>query len=360
MESFAPKYYKKFRCIAEKCRHTCCAGWEIDIDPETYEFYKTLMERTDIKGNIGKRLSDNINFDKETSQASFRLSENEKCPFLNQNNLCDIILCLSEDALCQTCSDHPRFRNYFENHIEMGLGMTCEEAARIILTSSVEDSLTLISLDNTTPELHLNSFSADIYSRRNKIFAILSDRSTDFLCKISYLLSMIYDSSKENTNSTADPIDMTIYKWASIYCKVDILDTLWKQKLENLKTETENSSESLLKYASDFIRSHNSLLPDSISLDSIFTKLMIYFIYRHYTAGIDPELPEHYYKSQIFFAIISTLMIAALCCDTYNRNKEISLDDITDISRMYSSEIEYSDENKYLIMDLFDEQRNDE
>lgn len=24
-----------FHCIADACRHTCCKGWEIDIDPDT-------------------------------------------------------------------------------------------------------------------------------------------------------------------------------------------------------------------------------------------------------------------------------------------------------------------------------------
>ena len=25
-----PSYYKDFKCIADKCRHSCCIGWEID------------------------------------------------------------------------------------------------------------------------------------------------------------------------------------------------------------------------------------------------------------------------------------------------------------------------------------------
>ena len=33
MKIIAPNYYPAFRCIADKCRHSCCIGWEIDIDP---------------------------------------------------------------------------------------------------------------------------------------------------------------------------------------------------------------------------------------------------------------------------------------------------------------------------------------
>ena len=42
MKLFAPKYYEDFSCIADKCRHSCCIGWEIDIDPETLAKYSAL------------------------------------------------------------------------------------------------------------------------------------------------------------------------------------------------------------------------------------------------------------------------------------------------------------------------------
>ena len=34
-----PDYYEKFRCIGGACPDTCCAGWEVDIDEETAEYY---------------------------------------------------------------------------------------------------------------------------------------------------------------------------------------------------------------------------------------------------------------------------------------------------------------------------------
>ena len=42
MKLYAPSYYKKFKCIADKCEHSCCIGWEIDIDEETLEKYEKL------------------------------------------------------------------------------------------------------------------------------------------------------------------------------------------------------------------------------------------------------------------------------------------------------------------------------
>ena len=34
-----PSYYKTFQCIADKCEHSCCIGWEIDIDEDSYDYY---------------------------------------------------------------------------------------------------------------------------------------------------------------------------------------------------------------------------------------------------------------------------------------------------------------------------------
>ena len=98
-----PFYYKDFKCIANKCRHSCCIGWEIDIDDETFDFYKS------VKGDFGKKLKSYIK--SESGINSFILDKNERCPFLNKDNLCDIYIELGENNLCQICSDHPRFRN---------------------------------------------------------------------------------------------------------------------------------------------------------------------------------------------------------------------------------------------------------
>ena len=51
MKLIAPNYYPAFRCIADKCRHSCCIGWEIDIDTDTREKYRR------VPGEFGARLN---------------------------------------------------------------------------------------------------------------------------------------------------------------------------------------------------------------------------------------------------------------------------------------------------------------
>ena len=34
--------YSEFKCKADKCKHSCCNGWEIDIDASTAEKYQQI------------------------------------------------------------------------------------------------------------------------------------------------------------------------------------------------------------------------------------------------------------------------------------------------------------------------------
>lgn len=122
-----PDYYTRFCCLASGCRDTCCAGWEICIDPETAARYRREP------GEFGERLRACIDWGETPS---FRLSEGERCPFLNPHGLCDIYIHLGEDALCEICAQHPRFHAWYGDLTESGLGLCCEAAAALILDTS--------------------------------------------------------------------------------------------------------------------------------------------------------------------------------------------------------------------------------
>ena len=65
-----PDFYDAFCCTAERCRHTCCRGWEIDIDADTAARYRAM------EGPLGERLRAAIDW---SDGASFRLAEDERC-----------------------------------------------------------------------------------------------------------------------------------------------------------------------------------------------------------------------------------------------------------------------------------------
>lgn len=135
-----PDYYSEFKCIAGACNHTCCAGWEIDIDDESFERYKR----------------DGIACISEDETPHFVLN-GDRCPYLNHDNLCELIIAHGEDYLCQICTDHPRFRNFWTDATEIGLGLCCEEAARLILGR--KEPIRLFITDSTSgQEISYESF----------------------------------------------------------------------------------------------------------------------------------------------------------------------------------------------------------
>ncbi len=120
-----PDYYKDFQCIGGACKHNCCIGWEIDVDQEKLSYYQKTA------GQLGKRLQEHISLE---PTPHFVLTPEERCPFLNEHNLCDLIIALGEEALCDICREHPRFYNQLSCHTECGLGLCCEQAGRLILS----------------------------------------------------------------------------------------------------------------------------------------------------------------------------------------------------------------------------------
>ena len=50
MKEYIPDYYKDFQCIADKCKDSCCIGWEIMIDSKSYKKYQN------VKGEFRDRL----------------------------------------------------------------------------------------------------------------------------------------------------------------------------------------------------------------------------------------------------------------------------------------------------------------
>ena len=42
---FSPNYMTSFKCIGKDCIDSCCSGWRIDIDKETYKNYINSSEK---------------------------------------------------------------------------------------------------------------------------------------------------------------------------------------------------------------------------------------------------------------------------------------------------------------------------
>ena len=125
MKLYAPAYYKNFKCIADACEHSCCIGWEIDVDAETLAKYQSLQH------GYADAIRESIAWG---DAPHFKLCAHDRCPHLDERGLCKIILSVGEEYLSHICREHPRFYN-FTRVAEVGIGMSCPEAARVILSS---------------------------------------------------------------------------------------------------------------------------------------------------------------------------------------------------------------------------------
>lgn len=126
MKIIAPDYFLDFSCLAGKCQHSCCVGWDIGIDRDTAEKYKSMH------GPLEKKMKTCIKYSDE--KAFFILDDEGRCPFLNDDNLCEIVLNCGEECLPRICNVFPSFMRSFSDRYEVNMRLSCEEACRIILS----------------------------------------------------------------------------------------------------------------------------------------------------------------------------------------------------------------------------------
>ena len=125
MNVFYPSYYHRFSCIAAACPDSCCKEWEVDLDDATAAYYRSLS------GALGDALRQVL---KDTEEGTAMTIHDGRCPMWRQDGLCRIQAELGHDALCKTCREFPRLRHDYGNFVELGLELSCPEAARLILS----------------------------------------------------------------------------------------------------------------------------------------------------------------------------------------------------------------------------------
>lgn len=330
MKEYIPDYYKDFQCIADKCKDSCCIGWEIMIDQESYERYQN------VKGSFHDQLIKGIDHEEDPV---LHLDHCGRCVFLNQQNLCDIYIQLGEDALCEICTQHPRFHNEYGNIRETGLGMACEEAARLLFETN-EFKLCQIQ---ETKEAAEDDFAEAILQIQLYFLKILKNKEAP----IEQRIELVYDIAQtvqEHLNQAGEISDtwqtdsinkhhilnemreeMYIKNWISIYEELDFMDP----KIQKMFCEMEKMP---------------FVIEKQRMAESYIEHLMSYFIYRYFMKSCeDDNLVD-----KVKFAILSCLMIEQM--NEYCKENHI-LKTPQEVARVYSKEIEYSQENMDVIFE---------
>jgi lysine-N-methylase len=126
-----PKYFDAFRCIGADCEDTCCSGWGVLVDRDTWDKYQNLPGSR-IKGKLLTGIVEiNPAGSSAVNYARFRM-EGPVCPAL-EDGLCSIQKALGESNIPDLCSTFPRVLNAVGGVMEKSLHLSCPEAARLVL-----------------------------------------------------------------------------------------------------------------------------------------------------------------------------------------------------------------------------------
>lgn len=441
MKVRVPNYFNEFKCIASECEDTCCAGWEIVIDDETHKRYEK------VEGEFGEILRSKI---VKSDGENIFLLNNGNCSFLNEKKMCEIYINLGEDNLCYTCQQFPRYTEEFLDLKEVGLSLSCPEAARIILRKAenttfnlseedkceneikeeLEDDLSLscenINSSNCTlgkcsnskdnenrkssnlsesenrecfdlknsEDSECNNSEVDSLTEdedyfdegideevlseflecRNIVFNIIERNDLDLGTKAALALEFVKEVQNKIDLGDMDEIPELMEE----YGDENFINTLIKE-LECFKGKESIKHKNLCEYLNVYKSIKHINSNDPLGLEKAFKcfegneefylrkhkefneyykenlykfkNILVYFIFRYFMKAIF----DYDVSAKIKLGIISTLMIKELAVVRFiENNNEFTEEDMVEVSRIYSKDIEHSDENIENLQEIFE------
>ena len=342
-----PDYYQEFQCIAEQCKHSCCIGWEIDIDEDTYEYYEL------VEGAFGERLRHHM---EQNGERCFILEEGDRCPFLNQKNLCDICIELGEESLSEVCTEYPRFTLEYRDVREKCLALSCEEVGRIlfqkdrtfhVLEQEIPEEWKEEGLDEAAEDEEPTQECCDYLEKaRETCFSIIGNRTRTMEERQGELITYAKGVQKHLNDEKSTCMLMEQSKKAAllrldVYDRLEILDEEWDNYQKHLREQMTSWSEEDYKLKSmEFKKKREDKTYEEEAL-------LWYFIFRYSLKAVyDGD-----FYGRILFATVSLAMIRDMDLIRFTENQgSYSLEDRIDIARIYSREVEHSQENLDLIL----------
>lgn len=354
MQYIIPHYYKKFACVGGNCPDTCCAGWQIMIDPAALKKYRR------VKGVLGNRLHNEIDW----SEGAFRQYQ-KRCAFLNEENLCDLYIeGGGAKMFCKTCRMYPRHIEEFEGLREISLSLSCPEAAHLIL--GCQEPVRFLKAEDQKQEENDEEFDFFLFTKledtRTLMFQILQNRNYPIRLRTAIVLALAHDLQERIDRNALFEVDALLerYQGKRVW-------TWFQEKLDGLQTEPWQEKEVLgnlfvilnhLEVLRDNWKSYvkegkNKLLESEISREQrndfgfVFTEimmeqLMIYFVYTYFCGAV--------YDGQAYgklkFAVAGSILIRELAKAHFLKYGNLEFVDITEAARRYAREVEHSDFNK--------------
>lgn len=385
MRYYYPDYFDKFQCVPGKeCTDSCCIRWQINVDPDTLKKYKRVT------GELGQRMAEKIDFKTGCIAAH---GEENRCEFLNEDNLCDIVLELGEEYLSETCHTHPRHEEVYLNVRERSLAMTCPVACEQLLRR--KEPVKILYRDVKEKEEHDRFFDQILFESllktRDALLKISQNRLYPVAQRMIMVLGMAHDVEKR-IRSRASRKRRRI--WSRIFPsfpgfaldELETLERIWSVSrtdtgVEETIIRLENAEE-IMQQVSDatgqklmtdmifVLSTMEPLKPTWIPfLQSILNirgqlepkeycdlqkeyhcqeeetqleQLLAYFIYVYCCTSVYDEM----LLAKIKMAVVNTLLIREFWFMRWLENdKKLTVEDQAELAHWYVREIENSDEN---------------
>ena len=331
-----PEYYKKFTCIADKCSDNCCIAWEIDIDDSTAAYYDSVT------GCFGEKLCNNIS---STNPKSFILGKNERCPFLNEHNLCEIILTLGEDKLCNICTEHPRYYEWFGSVKEGGIGLCCEEAARIIISVKNPSDTYETEIPYEENDFVETSLYTCLLGVRERILAYLTDDKVTLNTKIRDIIDYTEAVQSNIDNEIFDVPEILPSSEHGEHCFNDIL--AFMATLEPIDESWCPYLEKITGMYDTACNKKKQFLQNNPEVEHYLRNIAVYFIWRYFMKGMfDGEI-----VSRVKLMATSVAVIGYMYLCKWLESGTLTHEDCAQLAKNYSKEIEYSEENLEAMLD---------
>ena len=243
MKIVKPTFYKNFKCIAGDCPDSCCQGWEVDADSDSLEYYKTLDNSLEIKKRIDSVLSKD-----EFDNTIFTLAPKKRCPFLNDENLCDMHIAIGGEHTPYTCRTFPRFIYDFGATREIGISFSCPVASDMMYNTESFDFETDINSDLPT----LNDIDAEkyflLYKGRAEAYKIAKDKNKSIRERLNDLLDLGVLLQEKLFPYDEGGDDIAFF---DVFKNPELINQEWKEKVENFslkQVSDTQSNENILMY----------------------------------------------------------------------------------------------------------------
>lgn len=307
-----PDYFDRFRCIAGQCPDSCCKEWDVQVDETSAAYYRALP------GPLGDRLRQVLHT--EDGETVMTIIDG-RCPMWRTDGLCRIQAELGEEALCKTCREFPRLTHDYGNFIELGLELSCPEAAKFILNPAPTAMVTEEIPGGGEAEYDEEAMTV-LKSTREKMLAILSDTSRPVGEILALGLLYGYQAQSELDGAEEQPFDPDgtleetkhlakngdMDEMAGFFLTLELLTPEWEKLLQN---------------------------PDPGQWNEGYLALARYLVQRYWLQAVS----DYDLYSRVKFAVIACLLVKHLGGDLLRT------------AQLFSKEIENDADNVEAILD---------